>query len=106
MGRGERTGVKLADVYMKFEQISEGGQLLSAQTSLADKVELHAGPATTEAPAAIEILLGTDIDLDAGRGTLWLVNLAAPLGWGRSYSVTLVFEKSRPVEVMISVSAH
>ena len=99
-------GAKSAEVYMKIEQISEGDRLLSAQTSLADKVELHAGPDTTGPLAAIELPPGPDIDLDAGRGHLKLVNLTAPLEWGRSYSMTLVFEKSGPVDVMISVGAH
>lgn len=99
-------GAKSAEVYMKIEQISEGDRLLSAKTTLAEKVELHAGPATTDALAAVEIPAGPDIDLDAGRGSLRLVNLTAPLEWGRSYSMTLVFEKSGPVDVMISVGAH
>jgi copper(I)-binding protein len=99
-------GAKSAEVYMKIEQISEGDRLLSAQTSFAEKVELHAGPATTAPLSAIDLPPGPDIDLDAGIGYLRLVNLSAPLQWGRSYPMTLVFEKSGPVDVMISVGAH
>lgn len=99
-------GATSAEVYMKIEQISEGDRLLAAQTSLADKVELRAGPATIEPLAAIELPPGPDIDLDASRSYLRLVNLTAPLEWGRSYAMTLVFEKSGPLDVMISVGAH
>lgn len=99
-------GVRSAQVFMKIEQISEGDRLLSAQTSLAQKVELHAGPADTAPLDAIELPPGPDIDLDAGRGYLQLLNLSTPLQWGRSYPMTLVFEKSGPVDVMISVGAH
>ena len=100
------SGIRSAQVYMKIEQISEGDRLLSARTSLAEKVELHAGPATTAPLAAIDLPPGPDIDLDAGTGYLQLLNLTAPLQWGRSYPMTLVFEKSGPVDVMISVGAH
>lgn len=99
-------GARSAEVYMKIEQIAEGDRLLSAQTSLAERVELHAGPSTAAPLAAIDLPPGPDIDLDAGRGYLQLVNLTAPLQWGRSYPMTLVFEKSGPVDVMISVGAH
>jgi copper(I)-binding protein len=99
-------GAKSAEVYMKIEQISEGDQLLSAHTSLAERVELHAGRVTAAPLAAITLPPGPDINLDVGRGYLHLVNLTAPLQWGRSYPMTLVFEKSGPVDVMISVGAH
>ena len=99
-------GANSAEVYMKIEQISEGDRLLSAQTSLAERVELHAGPVGTAPLAAIALPPGPDIDLDEGRGYLHLVNLRTPLQWGRSYPMTLVFEKAGPVDVMISVGAH
>ncbi len=99
-------GAQSANVFMKIEQISEGDRLLSAQTSLAEKVELHAGPVAATPLDAIALPPGPDIDLDADRGYLHLVNLRAPLQWGRSYPMTLVFEKSGPVDVMISVGAH
>lgn len=97
---------KSADVYMRIEQISEGDRLLSAQTSFAEKVDLHVGAATTAAVEAIVLPPGPDIDLDAGTAYLRLVNLTAPLQWGRSYPMTLLFEKAGPVDVMISVGAH
>jgi len=99
-------GAKSAEVYMKIEQISEGDRLLSAHTSFAERVELHAGPVAAAPLAAIALPLGPDIELDAKSGYLHLVNLTAPLQWGRSYPMTMVFEKSGPVDVMISLGAH
>jgi copper(I)-binding protein len=99
-------GASSAEVYMKIEQISEGDRLLSAQTSFAERVELHAGAVAAAPLAAIALPPGPDIELDAGTAYLHLVNLTAPLQWGRSYPMTLVFEKSGPVDVMISVGSH
>lgn len=99
-------GAKSAAVYMKIEEISEGDRLLSAQTSLAEKVELHAGADTMGPLPAIDLPLGPDIELDANTGYLKLIGLTAPLEWGRSYAMTLVFYKSGPLDVMISVGAH
>lgn len=100
------TGASSAAVFLKIEEISEGDRLLSAQTSFAERVELRTAISTATPAKAIDLPAGPDIDLDAGSAYLQLVNLTAPLQWGRSYPMTLVFEKSGSVDVMISVGAH
>ena len=99
-------GARSAAVYLGIEQISEGDRLLSAQTSFAERVELRTASSAATPVVAIDLPAGPDIQLDAGSAHLQLVNLTAPLQSGRSYPMTLTFEKSGQVDVMISVGAH
>jgi copper(I)-binding protein len=102
--------VKQAAIYMKFEQVSEKDRLLSAETRFAGKVELHSGPeadAGRQKPLrSIELPAGRDTELAPGGRYLLLRDLKVPLEWGRSYEMTLRFEKGGEVPVMVSIGAH
>ena len=96
-------------VYVKFDEIAADDQLISASTSLADRVELR-GPAGVS-PSGTEGLLlngialasGSEVELRPGSARLVLKGLKLPLQLGRSYPMTLEFEKSGVVFVMVSV---
>ncbi len=91
-------GAKNAAVYMKFDEISARDKLVSASSSIAERIDVKGAGAK-----GIDIPAGAPIELKPGTWHLVLVNLKAPLVWGRSYPMTLVFEKSGPVAVMISI---
>ncbi len=122
-------GATSAEVYFRVEQISAADKLIGATTMLADKVELResrsktiepAKPAkdaqdtkntkgaTTEPVLLKEITLPVDavIELKPGGLHVKLVGLKNPLLSLRSYPMTLMFEKSGAVNVMVSVAAH
>ena len=104
-------GATSAAVYVKFEEIAEGDKLISAHTSFAEKVELRgaAKKESSKQPAAIKAVdlpAGATVDLLPEGAHLMLLNLTAPLQWGRSYPLTLQFEKSGAIEVMVSIGAH
>lgn len=98
-------GVRNAPVYVKFDQVTAGDKLLSAHTPHAEKVELRTATdlLSTE---PIVIIDGTTLELTPGTAHLTMVNLKEPLQWGRSYPMTLVFEQSGPIGVMVSIGAH
>lgn len=96
-------------VYVKFDDIAADDQLISASTSLADRVELR-GPAGvgqlgTEGPLlkGIALASGAEVELRPGAARLVLKGLKLPLQLGRSYPMALEFEKSGVVSVMVSV---
>ena len=100
-----KDGASTADVFAKFEQISAGDKLISAHTTFANKVELRdSKDVLTKRPIVLEE--GKTLELQPGTPHLTMVGLKEPLQWGRSYPMTLVFEKSGPVAVMISIGAH
>lgn len=104
-------GSTAAAVYLKIEEISAGDKLIGAHSSLAQSVELvRAPPKGSAAEAAklteITIAAGTSVALSEEGAYLKMTQLTAPLLWGRSYPMTLDFEKSGPIPVMISIGAH
>ena len=92
-------GATTAAVYVKFEEISAGDRLVAAQAGMARQVTLRGA-------AAIDLPAGATVELKPGTAYLELTGLQAPLQWGRSYPMTLQFEKSAPVQVMISIGEH
>ena len=101
------SGDKDAAVYVVFDEISGADRLLAAHTSLAAKVELRGAAATGDAVLRkIELVSGKTLTLSPDSAHLLLINLKAPLQAGRSYPMTLEFEKAGPVQVMISIGAH
>ena len=104
-------GATSAPVYVRFEEISRGDTLVSADTELAEKVELHDAQKESGKPAAvaltaIDLPAGTVVDLQPDGRYLLLVGLKQPLQWQRSYPMTLRFSKSGPVQVMVSIGSH
>ena len=96
-------------VYVKFDEIAADDQLISASTLLADRVELR-GPAGGGQSGTGSLLLngialpsGGEVELRPEGPRLVLKGLKLPLQLGRSYPMTLAFEKSGAVFVMVSV---
>ncbi|CAN5121548.1 copper chaperone PCu(A)C [soil metagenome] len=104
-------GATSAAVYVRFEEISEGDKLISAQTGLAEKVELRAASAKGAASKpgvlqAIDLPTGATVELRPDGAHLMLLNLKEALQWQRSYPMTLNFEKSGAIPVMVSIGSH
>lgn len=97
-----------APVYFKVEGVTIGDRLLSAYTPHAGRVEFRRGSNAleSEAPQSIAIEPGGSDVFGPDDLHLLLRYLKAPLRLGRSYGLTLVFEKAGPVNVMVSVGAH
>ena len=106
---GEATGPQRRDapIYLILESITKNDRLLSAYSTLADRVELRGG-LDTNAPAlpSIEVVAGADMAFKPDQYHLLLKGLKAPLEWGRSYAMGLKFERAGVINVMISVGAH
>jgi copper(I)-binding protein len=77
-------GATDAPVHYTLEEVTREDRLLRASTPYAEQVEIR-GP---DAPQLV------------------MHGLKAPLEWGRSYLMTLEFERAGPIVVMISVGAH
>ena len=79
---------------------------------IATKVELRsklASNSTAEMSAilpAIEVTAGATTELHAGGAHLVMIGLKAPLLWGRSYPLTLIFEKAGAIDTVLSVGSH
>jgi copper(I)-binding protein len=100
-------GAKSAPVYFTVEGVSKTDRLVRAMTPVAEKVEFRdAGPAGKAPLKNITIQPGGDTEFTEGKRHLLLTGLKTPLQWGRSYEMTLVFEKGGPVQVQVSVGAH
>jgi copper(I)-binding protein len=92
-----------ADVFMHFEGVEQPDRLVGASSSLATNVELR-GPDGNPAPEGIAV--GPETSLQPGGAHLVLTGLKQPLELGRSYPLTLDFDKSGTMHVMISIGAH
>lgn len=97
-----------AAVYFKLENVMAADRLLRASTPYAESVELRAATAgnASWAVATLEVLPADAVDFAQGGQHLLMRGLKAPLEWGRSYLMTMVFEKAGPILVMVSVGAH
>ena len=106
-GEASEPQARDAPIYLILESITKNDRLLSAYTTLADRVELRGGPdASAPALSSIQVLAGADMAFKAGEYHLLLKGLKAPLEWGRNYSMGLRFERAGVINVMVSVGAH
>jgi copper(I)-binding protein len=101
-------GAVSAPVYLKVEQITADDRLVEARSPFAGKIELRSGSTDPKAASvkAVALKTGVDLDLNATGVHLVMLELKSPLQWGRSYPLTLVFEKAGAVDTMLSVGAH
>jgi copper(I)-binding protein len=100
-------GELCAPVYFKLDNVVAADRLLRAVSPHAEVVELRGdGNASAPALSAIDVVPGDASDFSADRPHLLMKGLGVPLQWGRSYPMTLMFEKAGPVQVMVSVGAH
>jgi copper(I)-binding protein len=95
-----------AAVYFHVEQIAVDDRLIAASTPYAGSVEFRAGADGQTPPAALALVAGQDMAFVPGQAHLLLRDLKSPLQWGRSYAMTLVFERAGEVQVMVSVGSH
>jgi periplasmic copper chaperone A len=102
---------KDAVIYMKFDEISANDKLISATSQFAERAELHEaipaeGVAKSKKLKEIAIEKNSSIELHDKGSYIKLIGLKQKFEFGRSYPMTLVFEKSGPVPVMISIGSH
>lgn len=92
-------GAETADVFMKLVEISEDDRLVSAQSSVAEAVELIPPGSAPEGEIGIPMTAGTNLSLNARNGHLRLHNVRMDLHTGNQYPMTLVFDRAGPVDV-------
>jgi copper(I)-binding protein len=89
-----------APVYFSMESVR-------ASTRFAESVEFRSSDAPdAKVIKAIDIAPADKLDFGKGGPHMVLRNLNVPLQWGRSYEMTMVFEKSGAMQVMVSIGAH
>jgi copper(I)-binding protein len=100
-------GVTDAPVYFRLEGITRDDRLVRAASFYAQRVEMRADD-DANAPAAGELVFasGDAAEFTPGHGHLVMRGLKTPLELGRSYLMTLEFEKAGRVLVAVSVGAH
>lgn len=100
-------GATEAPVYFKLEGVTAGDRIVRGAATFAQNVELRAG-ADRAAPAAkdLPVPVADVVEFVPGKAHVLLRGLKAPLQDGRSYLMTLEFEKAGPLLLMISVGAH
>ena len=100
-------GATSAPVYFRLDDVRAADRLLRADSPHAESVELRGGSdASAPALKAIDVAPAATLDFGADRPHLLLRGLKTPLQWGRSYQMTVVFERAGPIQVMVSIGAH
>ena len=100
-------GVLVAPVYFHMESVRAPDRLLSASSAYAEAVELRAGDDASAPPSpAIDIAAQEALEFGPRQPHLLMRGLKQPLQWGRSYAMTMVFEKAGAIPVMVSIGAH
>jgi copper(I)-binding protein len=96
-----------APVYFSMESVRANDRLVRASTRFAESVEFRSSDAPdAKVIKAIDIAPADKLDFGKGGPHMVLRNLNVPLQWGRSYEMTMVFEKSGAMQVMVSIGAH
>lgn len=93
-----------AEVYLRFEEISEDDRLVSATSSFAGSVSFV--DQNGQMIDSIELRKELEIELRPGGVHLEMRNLTLPLQHERSYPLTLIFEKNGRIDTEISIGAH
>jgi copper(I)-binding protein len=95
-------GAATAAIYLRFDDVGEADRLVSAHSDTAARVALvDATGLDASAPprplAGFDLVAGSPAELQAGGAYLQLQQLGVPLVAGRSYPLTLVFERSKVI---------
>jgi copper(I)-binding protein len=96
-------GATRVEIFMNFGNVERPDRLLRAASDMAASAELR-GRDGKPAPKGIAVGPETVFKPDAAR--VVLVGLRQPFELGRSYPLTLEFEKSGTMHVMVSIGAH
>jgi copper(I)-binding protein len=96
-----------APIYFTMESVRGKDRLMRASTRYAETVEFRSSDAPdAKVVKSIDIEPADKLDFGKDRPHMVLRNLKVPLQWGRSYEMTMFFEKAGPMQVMVSVGAH
>ncbi|MBU6271543.1 MAG: copper chaperone PCu(A)C [Betaproteobacteria bacterium] len=99
------SGQTQARVYFRFEDVTETDRLLGARAFYAQSAELRASTDDAEPPLSyLEVPAGSLADFSPGHPHVLLKGLTMPLIRDRSYPLTLEFEKSGLLLVMMSMA--
>lgn len=97
-----------AAVYLTIEQRGGDDRLIGASSPIADRTTLHEmtpldGGGLMLATDAIEVAVGSTVSLAPFGSHVMLEDLIEPLVVGAAVPLTLVFDRSAPVEVLVEV---
>lgn len=94
-------GASFADVCMKFDQVTLADRLVGVETAVA--VSAQIGGLAASPAVDFCVPLGQETLLSEDGSFLRLVGLRHPLELGRSYPLTLVFERAGAVSTSLSI---
>lgn len=90
-----------AVVCMKFDEVGQSDRLVGVSTPVAAGAEMS-GPQGT-GPVNLSIPVGQVVELREDGPHIRLIGLRQPLLQGRSYPMTLLFERGGQVDAQLSV---
>jgi len=100
-----QNGQDLVPVYLRFISLTGPDKLIGAECRYADSVELRANQDLNAAAIPfIQIDEGISFDIDnPATPHILLKGIQLPFGFMRQYDMKLIFEKSGPIDVTVSV---
>lgn len=100
-----QNGQSLVPVYLRFISLTGPDKLIGAECRYADSVELRANQdLNAEAVPFIQIDEGLSFDIEnTATPHILLKGIKLPFGFMRHYDIRLIFEKSGPIDVTVSV---
>jgi len=100
-----KNGQVLVPVYLRFISLTGPDKLIGAECRYADSVELRANQDLDAAAIPfIQIDEGLTFDIEnPATPHILLKGIQLPFGMSRHYDMKLIFEKSGPIEVTVSV---
>jgi copper(I)-binding protein len=108
--RATPAGAKTGAAYMTLvNKGASADRLVSATTSVAEKVKFHSvseenGISRMREMRSVDVAPGKNVTFSPGGMHIMLVGLKKPLKEGESVPMTLIFEKGGKVDVMLSVA--
>lgn len=108
--RATAPGATVGAVYMTLTSMTWADDLISAETSVAAKVEIHSaseegGVAKMRQVDQVAIKAGDTVVLAPGGLHLMLMSLKAPLVEGKTIPLTLTFKRGRSIDIKVPVRA-
>jgi copper(I)-binding protein len=108
--RATAPGATVGAVYLTLTSMSWADELVSAETTVAGKVEFHSaseegGVAKMRAVEQVAIKAGETVVLAPGGLHLMLMSLKAPLVEGKTIPLTLTFKRGRSIDIKVPVRA-
>lgn len=108
--RATAPGAKVAGAFMQIQNAGDADELLSAQSEVAGKVELHEmkmvdGVMQMKAIKAVALPAAAEVKLAPGGLHVMLIDLKRPLKQGETFPMVLTFAKAGTVKVDVQVEA-